>query len=295
MISKNESKLISSIIIGTAQLGEAYGISSNKKHINIKDQLYFLNFLYKNGFYNYDSAFAYKNSHNILGTWIKNNNIHPNIYSKLPKLHNANKAEINNIFFQSLKQLNLNDIRGLFLHNSKDILNSNIKPFIEDIKKNNKIKSFGISIYEEKEIYFSNNIDIIQAPGNIFNQEIFSSDKINKLISDNVEIHIRSIFVQGLLFMQPNRIPKNLGTLIKPINYIQNFAKEINIDISILCILCVKKLMPKAKLVIGFENISQVSNFLKNQEKSVNNSDLEEIIKFGKKNSHKLWDPRNWH
>ena len=114
-------------------------------------------------------------------------------------------------------------------------------------------------------------------------------------LSDNVEIHIRSIFVQGLLFMQPNRIPKNLGTLIKPINYIQNFAKEINIDISILCILCVKKLMPKAKLVIGFENISQVSNFLKNQEKSVNNSDLEEIIKFGKKNSHKLWDPRNWH
>ena len=52
--------------------------------------------------------------------------------------------------------------------------------------------------------------------------------------------------------------------------------------------------MPKAKLVIGFDNISQVSNFLKNQTKSISNADLEEIIKFGKKNSHKLWDPRNW-
>tara|TARA_B100001540_G_C15699674_1_gene593245 strand:+ start:209 stop:1096 length:888 start_codon:yes stop_codon:yes gene_type:complete len=294
LISKNENKLISRIIIGTAQLGEPYGISNKKKHINIKEQLNFLNFLYKNGFDSYDSAFAYKNSHNILGAWIKNNNILPNIYTKLPKLNNANKSEINDIFCQSLKQLNLNNIRGLFLHNSQDILNLNINSFIEDIKKNNKIKSFGISIYEEKDIYCSNNISIIQAPGNIFNQEIFSSDKINKLISNNIEIHIRSIFVQGLLFMNPNRIPRNLSVLTKPINYIQNIAKEIDVDISIICILCIKKLMPEAKLVIGFENISQVSDFLKNQTKSVSNADLEEIIKFGKKNSHKLWDPRNW-
>ena len=291
---KTKNELLSNIIVGTAQLGTQYGISNKRKNFNLKEQLNFLNFMHNNGFDNYDTAYAYKNAHKTLGIWIKNNKIQPNIYTKLPNLRNFSSQEISDTFTKSLNKLNLKNIEGLLLHNPKDILNPNIETFIKNLYNKKIIKSFGISIYDDKDIYFYDKIKIIQAPGNIFNQKIFYSDKINELVLKNVEIHIRSIFVQGLLLMETKNIPKKFHDLLKPINYLQNIAQEIKIDISILCIQCIKKLMPNAKLVIGFDNISQVSQLIRNSKKIADNSDIKEIIKFGKDNHHKLWDPRNW-
>ena len=52
--------------------------------------------------------------------------------------------------------------------------------------------------------------------------------------------------------------------------------------------------MPKAKIIIGLDSIEQVTNLLNIENSTIKNTDIEEIIKFGKKNYSKLWDPRNW-
>ena len=287
----NKKNIFKNIIIGTAQLGENYGIANKNKNFSLKNRIEFLNFSYKNGFLNYDSAYAYKNAHKILGEWIHKEDIKPNIYTKLPKLDNHNIKKQLSIFTSSLKQLRLKKIEGLLLHNPKDWLNDNTKYFVENILKDKLIKYFGLSIYSENDIHMDENIRLIQAPGNIFNQEIFYSNKLNKFTG---EIHIRSIFIQGLLLMQPEEIPKELESLKKPLYYINNFAKEMSIDISVLAILCIKKIMPDAKIIIGLDSIEQVKSLLNLENNTIKNSDIEEIIKFGKKNYNKLWDPRNW-
>ena len=82
MISINKKN----IIIGTAQLGENYGIANNNKNYNLKNRIEFLNFAYNNGFFNYDTAYAYKDSHNIIGKWVHMEKIKPKIFTKLPRL-----------------------------------------------------------------------------------------------------------------------------------------------------------------------------------------------------------------
>ena len=55
------------IIIGTAQLGENYGISNKNIDYEIKSRIEFLDFCYQNGFHSFDTAYTYKNSHKIIG------------------------------------------------------------------------------------------------------------------------------------------------------------------------------------------------------------------------------------
>ena len=283
-----------SIIIGTAQLGGNYGISNYNSNYEMSSRIKFLDFSYKNGFHSYDTAYAYNNSHKIIGEWIHKTNYSPKIYSKIPKLNNANMEKIKSIFNLSLQQLKLQNMEGLLLHYPNDWLNNNIRTFIKDLLKNNLINSFGLSIYSENDLHEDNNINIIQAPGNIFNQEIFTSNKINNFYLNKGEIHIRSIFIQGLLLMKQSDIPKKLDELKKPLYYLHNYAKEMNIDIASLAILCVKKLMPKAKIIIGLDNIDQIKDLTKIEDKVIKNSDIDEIISFGQKYKNKLWDPRNW-
>jgi len=289
LLNKNKN-----IIIGTAQLGENYGRANYNDNFSMKDRIAFLNFTYKNGFLDYDTAYAYQSSHEIIGKWIHKENIKPNIYTKLPLLNSSSKDQILSIFTTSLQQLKLENIEGLFLHNPRDWLNNNTRYFADYIIKNKLVNYFGLSIYSENDIHIDENIKIIQTPGNIFNQEIFYSNKLNEFNLNNGEIHIRSVFIQGLLLMQPEKIPQKLDILKKPLYYIRNFANELNIDIKSLAILCVKKLMPNAKIVIGLDNITQAKNLLNIENDTISNTDIEEIIRFGRKNYNKLWDPRNW-
>ena len=107
-------------------------------------------------------------------------------------------------------------------------------------------------------------------------------------------MHIRSIFIQGLLLMPPETIPNKLDMLKKPLADIHHIAKEINIDISSLAFLCIKKLMPNAKIIVGLDDINQARKLLDINKKLVTDHDLDEVIKYGRKNHNKYWDPRNW-
>ena len=94
--------------------------------------------------------------------------------------------------------------------------------------------------------------------------------------------------------MPPNLIPKKLNSGKKALLHFHNLAKDLNIEKSHLAILCINKILPNAKIIIGIDNIEQLRNILEININKVSQSDLEEIINIGKKYSNKIWDPRNW-
>jgi len=288
------NNLKNNIIIGAAQLGTNYGIANSNKQFKLEERVNFLDFAYKNGFISFDTAYNYKNSHKILGQWISIKNRKPILYSKIPKIKKIDIKVLTDIFSKMLSELNVTNLDGLFLHNPKDWENIKMQIFINKIIKKKLIKSFGLSIYEENQIYLNENIKIIQAPGNIFNQKVINSERLHNFSNNGGEVHIRSIFIQGLIFMNPNNIPTILEELKKPIFYIQNYAKEINIPIANLLLLAVNKIFPKAKLVVGLDDLEQITTLLEIYKNKISDSDLTEIINFGFKNFNKLWDTRSW-
>ena len=73
------------------------------------------------------------------------------------------------------------------------------------LKERDIISKIGVSIYSPEileEISKIVRLDIVQAPFNVFDQQILSSGWSYKLKEGGVEIHTRSVFLQGLLLMQ---------------------------------------------------------------------------------------------
>ena len=282
------------IIIGTAQLGTKYGITN--KHINFdkNKRLLFLDYIYNKGYKTFDTAYAYKNAHKILGNWIKKRDIQPKIYTKIANLQKYSFKNIKQIYEDSIKILNIKTIKGLLLHNHLDWKQDSVKHFISESLEKSIIKKFGFSIYDVKDIPIDPLVNIIQVPGNIFNQTILDSNELNKFRNKGGIVQIRSIFIQGLLLMDIKDISLDFEELRKPLYCFHNYAKELNTNSFILAILCVKKKFPEAKLVLGFDNIKQFSALNNIEKHKISDSDLNEVIKYGKKNNNKLWDPRNW-
>ena len=280
------------IIIGTAQLGTNYGIANKNQKLFIKNKIELLELCYQHGLRHFDTAYAYEKSHKIIGKWVKKYNTYPQINTKIPNLQ-ANK-NIELYFYESLKQLNIIKIKNLFLHNPTDWNNKEVKDFIINILEKNLIAQFGLSIYEKKDIINDPLINILQIPGNIFNQEILLSEEIKKFLSNGGEIQIRSILVQGLLTIDHSLIPPNLEKTKDGISYFQNIAKELNVNNVHLAILCINYLLPNAKIIIGIDNTSQIKDLLSINKSKIRDSDIQEILKVCRSYSGKHWDPRNW-
>ena len=82
---------------------------------------------------------------------------------------------------------------------------------LQMLKEQGIVSKVGVSIYAPEilvAILRVIKLDIIQVPFNIFDQQILSSGWSGKLKSAGVEIHTRSVFLQGLLLMQRSSMPK---------------------------------------------------------------------------------------
>ena len=107
------------------------------------------------------------------------------------------------------KRLNTNKINYLLLHDFRDILRKDNKSkkiisTLRKIKKSGKILNFGVSIYSCKDtekIINNHKIDFIQIPFSLFDQSLLENNFYKKLQRKKIDIHIRSIFLQGLVFI----------------------------------------------------------------------------------------------
>jgi aryl-alcohol dehydrogenase-like predicted oxidoreductase len=118
----------------------------------------------------------------------------------------------------SLTRLKRNSVYGLLLHNPADLLaatGDELLAALVNLKRDGLIKKFGVSIYAPTELdtlysqLASFRPDIVQAPLNVMDQSIATSGWLTRLSTMNVEVHIRSVFLQGLLLQQP--IERSVG------------------------------------------------------------------------------------
>ena len=79
-----------------------------------------------------------------------------------------------------------------------------------DLRNDGVVEKIGISIYSPAELdalvpYFD--FDLIQAPLNLVDRRILTTGWLGRLKDKDVEVHTRSVFLQGLLLMGRSKIP----------------------------------------------------------------------------------------
>ena len=159
------------------------------------------------------------------------------------------------------------------------------------MKKNKIIKNFGCSIYSPKELYDStksNDIDIIQAPLNIFDRR-FVDKKVEKYLrKKNIKLQVRSIFLRGLLLHDYNTLPRKFNYWKDNFKKYQMYLKKNRLSKTLGALSILNK-VDFTSVVIGFDKYQELKDVVKNLP---NNKLL--IPKFNIKKINKIIDPRKW-
>ena len=275
------------IILGTANFIKPYGIFKNR--VNNKSIKTILNY-------------AKKNNIKFLDTSLDYSNLQKKNYQNFKSFKIFKKIDLN--FFKNNKNYtksiskDLNELLfsrhpcfGVTLRKPNNLLKKKgkeIYKILNNFRSKGKIKKIGITIYNTKNlrnIIKKFRIDYIQIPVNLVNLKIFNS--VKKLIKNKkIEIHARSIFLQGLLLKNECELPRELVELRNEWKLIDK--KIINLKLSKYSA-CVNFVLNLGidKIIIGVDNSNQIKNLLNLKKVRV------KIPSFRIKNM-KLIDPIYW-
>ncbi len=283
------------LAIGTAQFGLDYGISNFSGKVNLDEVREIIGFAQKSGINTIDTARDYGDSEESIG---KCDVSSFKVVTKIGTIlgHEDNISDWVELEIKSsIKKLRLQKIYGILLHRPQELLLKNgdeLYKSILKLKRNRLVEKIGVSVYsinDLKNIVDRFNIDIIQLPINIINQEILHSGFLQELKSKNIEIHARSCFLQGLLLMDYNDIPLKFKKWSNIFLDWRHWLDENNINAVQGCLSFINSIDGIDKVVVGIENVNQLKEL-------VNYSNTKGIKGFPNLSSNdvNLIDPSNW-
>jgi aryl-alcohol dehydrogenase-like predicted oxidoreductase len=212
--------------LGTAQFGQHYGLSNMQGMTPAGEVREILAYAWGNGVTLLDTAPAYGLSEEVLGGAMSAHAAFT-IVTKTPtfqntKIEKEDAARIKDAFRSSLYKLRQPNLYALLVHHGTDLLKEGgqrLWEAMENVKAEGIVRKIGASVYSPAEVDALLNkypLDIVQLPLNVFDQRMVQNGCLQYLKNQGVEIHSRSVFLQGLLLTLPNELPMHFNA-IKPL------------------------------------------------------------------------------
>ena len=261
----------SRITLGTVQLSMKYGIS-NLTESSVKTTHEVLMTAKKKGIISFDTSPQYGKIEKTLGNFFKKQKIkNPTVISKIPPIEFLEKPTFDDVYTkvkkhitQSLNDLNLEQIPVCLIHNPQNMSNYDgmIVKALELLKEYGHIKKIGCSVYTKKDVekfLEINKFDVIEIPINLFNTKIVDEKRLNRLKEKDTSVLGRSVFLQGLFFLDPYNLPAKVEKAKKYLIELNKIANDYSIPIPNLALSFVNKQKYISSIIIGVENSQQLS------------------------------------
>ena len=271
------------LALGTVQLGQAYGIANKLGQVTRADAKAMLKLALANSINTLDTAIAYGESEACLGE-IGTQDF--NLVTKLPELPNNCRdvsAWVRQEVIASLNRLGVAEIYGLLLHRPEQLLGpsgADLYKTLQKLKDGGRVKKIGISIYSPSEltlIYPRYSFDLVQAPFNLVDQRFYNSGWLQRLKDDDVEVHTRSVFLQGLLLMAQEDIPGKFSHWDKLWRTWYRWLADHDISAVQACLAFPLSFSEIDRVIVGANSLSQLSEIVSaaNDQREFNFPDLQ--------------------
>jgi aryl-alcohol dehydrogenase-like predicted oxidoreductase len=206
-------RTISKISLGTVQFGLTYGVANNSGQVSFEETKDIIELARQSGIDTLDTAIMYGNSEEVLGEIGLDN---WNVITKIPEAQlgiDNIKAWLKQEIINSMARLGVAKLYAVMLHSTNVLSSDHARTYwngLLELKQQGLIKKIGYSIYNPDELnnhYNNFQPDIVQAPYNVLDSRLETSGWLQRMREDSVEIHVRSIFLQGLLLMNYEQRP----------------------------------------------------------------------------------------
>jgi len=257
---------ISEMTLGTVQLGMNYGINNREGKPSADVAAEILKTAEACGVSVFDTAGAYGDSEKVLGEYFSERKQKPAIVTKV-HFEDTDKSKLFDVLAEkvqkSAKKLRLSHIPFLMLHNESYIkkYGDSILSALEKLKNEGAVDNIGASFSDKSELGLlcdTNVFDCIQLPLNLFDNKEIQDGTVKKIASCGTTVFVRSVYLQGLFFMEPEKLPTKLSKAREPLVKIRTLAKEEGVSLSQLALSFVRASCSVGSIVLGCETPSQV-------------------------------------
>jgi len=256
------------LALGTVQFGLDYGVANTDGEMDTTTMTSILQQAWAKGIDTLDTAISYGESEKRLGmTNVKD----WRIVTKLPEIPNVctniNTWILNQVQ-KSLLRLGVTRISALLLHRPDQLLESNgveIWKALQDLKQKNIVKKIGFSVYDCNQLdalWDSFQPNIVQMPYNLLDKRFLISGWMKKMNDSGVEIHVRSIFLQGLLLMSKSDRPEKFNHWKEIWEVLDAWLLEYDITAVEAAISFAMDNPYIDKIVVGVDNVQQLEEIL---------------------------------
>lgn len=280
------------LCLGTVQFGMDYGIRGKRKP-SLSDALDMIDYAIHHGVRTIDTANAYGEAEDVVGTYLKKNQgmrqrIHiiskfrPNLLDDVlaEQYYQVMKANLE----ESLQKLHTDYLDGYLLHSARYVYNDTIIDALLKLKKEGYVKKIGVSVYEideAKKGISRDNLDFLQLPFSVLDQRMLHDGVFELAETKGFPLHTRSAFVQGLVMMEPEEVPLFLREKAAPIlQAVGEVCRKTGLTRTQLAVGFVKQQKAVTHLVFGVRNIEQLKEDIMMFSKDLS-SDVVEVLKSG--------------
>jgi len=252
------------LALGTVQFGMDYGIANQAGRVPPEEVKKIMDFAVERGIDTLDTAVAYGESERVLGK-------HPlagwKVITKIGSVPiecgDVNSWIIDQIH-GSLGHLGITALHGLLLHNPFQLLEpfgNQIITALKEAQQRGLIRHYGISIYDPAELDLLTRVfepTIVQAPFSIMDRRMIESGWLDRLCGMNVEVHARSIYLQGLLLMNAAERPPRFERWNPLWSAWSDWLQEVALTPLQACTRYALSFPQISKVVVGTDSLRQI-------------------------------------
>ena len=256
------------LALGTAQLGQRYGVTNRSgppAEGEVQDMLALLR---RAGADTLDTAIAYGDSEVVLG----NAGVGDlKLVTKLPPLAadvDTVESWVRESVERSLRRLGVRRLHGLLLHRPADVFGTRggeLLGALAALKDAGLVAKLGASVYAPDELdrlQGTLSLDIVQAPYSVLDRRFALSGWFERLRAAGTEIHVRSVFLQGLLLLQPEQLPSAFSRWRPVWERWCEWVRQNALDNLTAALGFVLRNSNIARVVVGAESSAQLSQII---------------------------------
>lgn len=287
--------------LGTVQFGIDYGISNTAGQTSIEEAQRIVDYAFQVGVNTIDTApeSYYGESEAVVGK-VAVDYPELNIVTKterfvdVPELDTSHAERFANILNLSLKRLQKESVYGILVHDVRDLMKPGSNLIYQELinfKELGKTQKIGVSVYNAEQIDYileHYHIDLIQLPCSIFDQRLIHSGHLKKLKDYGVEIHVRSAFLQGLVFIDPENLSPHFNNVKPLLKAFHLKLKDLNLTPAQAALGFLNQVDEIDKIICGVNTLGQFRELVE-----AVNVDMKWAAEFAI-NDDQILNPGNW-
>lgn len=193
--------------LGTVQFGQPYGVSNRRGQVPPAEAAAILERAAEAGVRVLDTAANYGAAEQVLA------GLDTAPFRIVTKTVNVTKGVEAVMARARASKAALPRADTLLVHAAADLAEPALWPALQRLKDEGVFARIGISVYvadDPVRLAARFHPDVMQLPFSLLDQRLLQDGTLGQLAAMGVEVHARSLFLQGLLLMAPQEVPEHL-------------------------------------------------------------------------------------